>query len=284
MLPTRQWFLYASFAATVCGRFLHGLGGLTLLARTPDSGYLGEFQGYFPAKKVCDVFVTVTRYPVDQTHNGCAQSAKKEIFNMQQLPTQWLAQPSLQPNNDVTVRPIQPDDAGLIYDMHQRLSPDSLYYRYLQVRKPTLDEVAAICYLDPVIGAGFVATTQRNAEIIVGIAYYVREVHAQQPTAEPGILVEDGFQGQGIGRMLWQQMQQHAMDNRIQRLRVLFHRTNQRMARLVQSGGLPYQAQASDGLSEYLVALGGLPLPLIAGSSLDRGSMGEGNRYYSKTN
>jgi len=28
------------------------------------------------------------------------------------------------------------------------------------------------------------------------------------------------------------------------------------MARLVQGGDLPYQAQASEGLSEYLVALG----------------------------
>lgn len=184
---------------------------------------------------------------------------------MQPLPTQWLAQPLQQHNNDVTIRSIQPDDAGLIYAMHQRLSPDSLYYRYLQVRKPTLDEIAAVCHLDPAKGAGFVATTQRSAEIVVGIAYYVREAHTQQPTAEPGILVEDEFQGQGIGRMLWQQMQQHAMDNRIQRLRVLFHRTNQRLARLVQSGGLPYQAQASDGLSEYLVALGerARPTPLL---------------------
>ena len=52
MLPTRQWFLYASFPATVCGCFLHGLDELTLLATTPDSGYLGEFQAYFSAKKV----------------------------------------------------------------------------------------------------------------------------------------------------------------------------------------------------------------------------------------
>jgi GNAT superfamily N-acetyltransferase len=199
---------------------------------------------------------------------------------MQQLTTPWLAQPSQQYNYEVTIRPIQTSDVGLIYDMHQRLSPDSLYYRYLQVRQPTLDEVAAICYMDPAKGAGFVATTHRHSEIVVGMAYYVREVHTQQPTAEPAILVEDGFQGQGIGRTLWQRMQQHAMDNKIQRLRVLFHRTNQRMARLVQHGGPPYQAQASDGLSEYLVTLGGLPLSLIPLSSLDRGSMGEGSRYY----
>lgn len=178
---------------------------------------------------------------------------------MQQLTMQWVAQPSSQPNNAVTVRPIQPSDANLIYAMHQRLSPDSLYYRYLQVRKPAREEIAAICRLDPAKGAGFAATTQRDTEIVVGIAYYVREAHAPQPTAEPGILVEDGFQCQGIGRTLWQQLQQHAMDNQIHRLRVLFHRTNQRMARLVQNSGLPYQAQASDGLSEYLVTLPAQP-------------------------
>ncbi len=174
---------------------------------------------------------------------------------------QWVAQPSQQDKNDVIVRPIQLGDANLIFEMHQRLSPDSLYYRYLQYRRPTLDEFAAVCHLDPAKGAGFVATTQRNGEIVVGIAYYVREAHAQQPTAEPGILVEDSFQGQGIGRSLWQRMQQHALVNRIQRRRVLCHPNNQRVVRLVQGGCLPYQAKASSGLSEYLVTLGERPQP-----------------------
>lgn len=155
----------------------------------------------------------------------------------------------------ITIRPIQADDVGLIDAMHERLSPMSLYYRYLQNRKPTLDEITAVCQLDPAQGAGFVATTPADSAAIVGVAYYVRKRQEPAPTAEPGILVEDGFQAQGIGRQLWQQLQQHAQVDGIRQLRVLSHPHNQRMTRLVQGGGLPYLSKANAGLSEYLVTL-----------------------------
>jgi RimJ/RimL family protein N-acetyltransferase len=144
--------------------------------------------------------------------------------------------------------------------MHGRLSPESLYYRYLQHRQPTLDEIAAHYHLDPATGAGFVATLQQRDETVVGVAYYVREAHIQPPTAEPGILVEDRFQGQGIGRSLWQRMQQHAQAHDIHRLRVFFHPGNQRMQRLLHGSGLPYTVKAHSGLQECLVALPG-PVP-----------------------
>ena len=117
-------------------------------------------------------------------------------------------------------------------------------------------EIKQICRLKPARGAGFVATTQRDAEIVVGVAYYVRETQEPEPTAELGILVEDQFQGKGIGRSLWQQMQQDALTNAIHRLRVLFHPNNQRLVRLVRGGGFAYQAKRDGELSEYLIALG----------------------------
>jgi RimJ/RimL family protein N-acetyltransferase len=165
----------------------------------------------------------------------------------------WLAlRPSYRAGG-VTVRPIQHGDAHLIDEMHQRLSPDSLYFRYLQCRPPTAAEIAAVCRLAPESGAGLVVTTQEAPTAIVGVAYYVREPHAAEPTAELGILIEDRFQGQGIGRRLWQRLQQQAQRDGVRRLRLLAHPQNQRMAWLVQSSGLPYAAKADGGLREYLV-------------------------------
>jgi len=177
----------------------------------------------------------------------------------------WVALRSTAESNGVIVRPMQPNDADLLFAMHQRLSPESIYYRYLQYRRPTLAEIATICRLSPARGAGFVATQQAPASAdsaisdppaIVGMAYYIREAHALEPTAEPGILVEDRCQNQGIGRRLWQQMQRHAQMTGLHRLRVWSHPHNQRLARLVQGGGLPYQTKAYDGLREYLIELG----------------------------
>lgn len=176
---------------------------------------------------------------------------------MQLLTGQWREQHSQLNLASVTVRPIQIDDIGLIYAMHRRLSPESLYYRYLQQRQPALDEIAVLYRFDPPTRAGFVATVHQNQrdETVVGVAYYVREAYTQQPTAEPGILVEDRFQGQGIGRRLWRQLHEHARANQISRLRVLFDPSNQRMLRLLQGSGFAYQANSYDGLNEYLVAL-----------------------------
>jgi GNAT superfamily N-acetyltransferase len=195
-----------------------------------------------------------TVYPIDaavvERAKRQARAARTEAL------AQWIGLGLRQP---VVVRPIQPGDAGLIDAMHRRLSPDSLYYRYLQPRIPPLAEIEQVCQLEPDQGAGFVATVQQETESIVSLAYYVREPQERLPTAEPAILVEDRFQGQGIGRRLWQHLHEQASANRISRLRVFVEPGNQRMLRLLQGSGFAYQARTHSGLNEYLVALGEPP-------------------------
>lgn len=178
----------------------------------------------------------------------------------------WITRPAQPAHKRVTVRAIRPADADLIDKMHRRLTPDSIYYRYLRYRPPTLTEIAAICRLDPTKGVGLVATVHAGAEYIeesiVGVAYYVREAAAGHQTAEPGILVEDRFQAQGIGRSLWQQLQQHAQRDGLHWLRVLTHPHNERVARLVQGAGLPYVATVHGDLHEYLVQIETPPNPI----------------------
>lgn len=155
----------------------------------------------------------------------------------------------------ILVRPLVATDVALISAMHQRLSAESIYYRYLQQRQPTLAEIAAVCALDPAVGGGFVAVAPGEVAI-VGLAYYVREAQCAELTAEPGILIEDRFQEQGIGRRLWQTLQQQAQQDGLRWLRVLSHPQNRRVARLVQGGGFLYVAKTNGNLREYLVDLG----------------------------
>lgn len=172
---------------------------------------------------------------------------------------------------DIMVRPLAASDAELINAMHQRLSPTSIYDRYLQYRQPTLAEIAAVCQLPPAKGAGFVAVATAAPATIVGLAYYVREPEEAEPTAEPGILVEDRFQARGIGRSLWQQLQQHAQRDGLRWLRVLSHAQNERVACLVQGAGLPYVTKAHSGLREYLVGVE--PQPTAAASKPMRSTL-----------
>lgn len=175
---------------------------------------------------------------------------------LRQLHSQTEASGAQHRASDLLVRPLTIADAGLVDAMHQRLSPTSIYYRYLQYRKPTAAEIATVCRLEPARGLGLVAVVQGEPDAIVGLAYYVREAYAAEPTAEPGILIEDRFQAQGLGRRLWQQLQQVALCDGLRWLRVWSHPENHRMTQLVRGGGFPYTAKVYDGLSEYLVALG----------------------------
>ncbi|MCE7988853.1 MAG: GNAT family N-acetyltransferase [Caldilinea sp. CFX5] len=180
----------------------------------------------------------------------------RRSLSMTMINKLWGAHRTLPETFGVIIRPIQHGDANYLYAMHERLSPESVYSRYLQYRKPTLAELTAVCHLDPAKGAGFVAVMQHDPSLIVGLAYYLRESNATESTAEPGILVEDRFQQQGIGRILWRQLQHHAQRSRITWLHVLFHPQNWRIQRLVQGAGFPYQVKFNGGLSEYLVSLG----------------------------
>jgi len=155
----------------------------------------------------------------------------------------------------VVLRPLVAGDAVAIHALHQRLSPTTVYDRYLQYRQPDLAEITAICRLVPVTGAGLVAIAPSAPTTIVGVAYYVREPASAEPTAEPGILIEDRFQEQGIGRTLWRQLQHQARLAGLHWLRVHTHPHNVRMARLIEGGGQPYAAHVHSGLREYLVAL-----------------------------
>ena len=48
----------------------------------------------------------------------------------------------------VTIRPVQSEDLPLIQEMHQRLSPNSLYFRYLALSIPSAQDLEFQCSLN----------------------------------------------------------------------------------------------------------------------------------------
>ena len=109
--------------------------------------------------------------------------------------------------SDIIFRAGRPEDQALIWEMHQRLSDDSLYKRYHSPRVPTKKEIARICEIKPENGRLLVATIPGKRDQIVGMAYYV----LSGETAEAALLVEDSFQGQGIGNQLFKMLARQAL-------------------------------------------------------------------------
>lgn len=154
----------------------------------------------------------------------------------------------------ITVRPTQPADTVLIEEMHERLSPDTIYYRYLSPRKPSPTEVAHEIQLATAHGATLVATTHTPEEAVVGLAFYVIDEDAPEK-AEAAFLIEDEFQGCGVGRCLFQQLHQQAQRQGIRTWQMSMAADNERMMQLVRRSGLPYTAEYASGARTVEVSL-----------------------------
>lgn len=139
----------------------------------------------------------------------------------------------------VTIRPVKRDDVEQILAMHQRLSSDSLYNRYHIARIPTRQEIEGVIELDGENGRVLVASVSGRVSKIVGMAFYVV---TDEGTAETAFLVEDLYQGQGIGRRLMTALSQAAAAEAICFFDSLVLSSNKPMLHLLyQSGQLVYK-------------------------------------------
>ena len=154
----------------------------------------------------------------------------------------------------IKVRSLRDGDVSLLQALYERVSPTTLYYRYLRPYQPTLAEVAQLCRLRKDEGAGIIALVEGPPLQAIGFAHY--HIDQQQPTtAEVGFLVEDRFQGPGVGRTLFQHLVQRAQAQGIQTFTAYVHPTNHAMLRVFQRSSLPLVMQFVDGLHEVRITL-----------------------------
>lgn len=152
------------------------------------------------------------------------------------------------------VRPLRPGDAPALLALHERASADSLYLRYLSPRIPTLQELEEVSALNE-NGGGALALTRETSqgEMIIGFAYYVA---LDEHTAEPAILIEDGYQRQGLGRQLMRRLRQHALARGIRVFSATIYPQNRAVLGLIRSTGLPYESRSRYGAREVTMYLG----------------------------
>lgn len=160
----------------------------------------------------------------------------------------------LRDHTSVTLRMTRPNDAALLLEMHQRLSEASLYYRYLRYRAPSFDQLAQLARMPADVGIGIVASIETPSETIIGHAYYVI-VDDEPEAAEPAVLVEDQFQGRGLGPALLQALSQTAREQGIRVFSALIHPSNEQIMGLMRRSGLPFESKYAYGMREVRVQL-----------------------------
>ncbi|MEZ4664617.1 MAG: GNAT family N-acetyltransferase [Caldilineaceae bacterium] len=156
-----------------------------------------------------------------------------------------------QAKKDIYFRRIQVQDVGRLMNMHRRVSQASLTNRYFRPYMPTQTEVANICALSDQRGAAYVAIAHGE---IVGLGYYMVDEHNCEE-AEIAFLVEDGFQGRGIGRSLSQLLVQHALQHCISALTAYVLPTNEQMMRIFRGAGYLLKERIAYGAREVRLEL-----------------------------
>lgn len=161
---------------------------------------------------------------------------------------------SLPDGTSVTVRSVREDDAGLIMEMHNRLSVESLYYRYLGANKPTIEHFQHLCSSNRKVGKAIVATIDNPHEKVIALAYYC--IDPDDPSkAEPAVLVEDSFQRCGLGKRIVISLYQMAVQEGLTSFDIFIHPENYRVLQMIKSSGLQFECKYKDGMKEIRIEL-----------------------------
>jgi GNAT superfamily N-acetyltransferase len=131
----------------------------------------------------------------------------------------------------VATRPVQPDDAALFGRLWPRLSPDTVYRRFH----------SPLHYLPPETVRRLVTVDHDRREAVaavvggevVGVARYDRSP-GDPATAEFAILVEDAWQGMGLGRQLLLELIELAAVRGVRTLTATVQRDNDRVIGLIR--------------------------------------------------
>ena len=134
----------------------------------------------------------------------------------------------------VRLRPIRPDDAPRLVELYERLSQQSAYQRFFTVmqRLPP-DWAQFLAAVDHQRRFALVAEEAAAREpTLVGVARY--EPLPDNETVELAVVVQDSWQGQGLGTLLLRELLHAAELNGLHRFRAYVLADNRRMLHLLR--------------------------------------------------
>lgn len=158
----------------------------------------------------------------------------------------------------VRVRPVEAADADALGRFIQALSPQTRRLRFhgaVNMLPPPV--LQAMAQPDPAREVAWVATTLEAPQRLVADARYV--VDAARGTAEFAVVVDDGWQGRGLGQAMLRQLAAHARERGLQQLHGDVLAGNHRMLALMERLGARLRADALDG--SVMHADWGMPAP-----------------------
>ncbi len=149
----------------------------------------------------------------------------------------------------VYIRAIRPDDRDRLAAFHRRLSPESVYFRFFEIKQElSPQDLSYLTELDFDRRVALVATLARDREApLVGVARY-DVLPADPKRAELGIIVEDAYQGKGIGTQLLKHLLGIAFSQGVREITAEVLPQNTKMLELVSNSGVPVRRRLEEGM------------------------------------
>ena len=134
----------------------------------------------------------------------------------------------------VHIRPIRPDDAPRLQELHGRLSRQTAYQRFFTiVRRLSPDWARTLATVDYHTRLALVIEARAGAGVdLVAVGRY--EPTDEKDTVEVAFVVEDSWQNRGLGTILFDEILRAAEARSFRRFRAYVLADNQRMLDLIK--------------------------------------------------
>jgi acetyltransferase len=167
-------------------------------------------------------------------------------------PVRYVKPWTMKNGEPVTVRPIRPEDEPLLIRLHQALSERTVYLRYFQPLKLSQrtahERLTRICFIDYDREMVFVVEHKKEDGQPEAIAIgRLSKLRGSGDEAELAVLVDDRYQGQGLGTELYRRLIAVARDEKLKRVVCTILNENREMRAICQKLGFKMEADLEDG-------------------------------------
>jgi acetyltransferase len=160
----------------------------------------------------------------------------------------------------VTLRHIRPEDESALTALYERLSPESSYQRFFTVmRRLPPDWVHILANVDYDRRMAIVALGPGGE--LIGVARYAYDERAKE--AEIAIVIEDRWQGRGVGTRLLGELVGYAEGRGIRRFRAYVLADNLRMLKLIRRATRILDRKLDSGVMSLLLEPPAHPEPAV---------------------
>lgn len=177
-------------------------------------------------------------------------------------PTDLQCQVTTRDSRTMGMRPIRPGDATELDRFHRSLTPKSVYRRYFYIHpdlsRREIDHLTRVDYVDRL------ALVVEDADRLVAVGRYDRNPGTME--AEVAFVVADGYQHEGLGTLLFEQLAGAAWRNGISAFRATVLVENRAMLDVFRSSGFPLATTSEAGVISVRMSIepGGRSVPALA--------------------